>query len=133
MRKYLLAAVAAASVATPAIARDGAWYAGVEGGVMKVDRTDFDYQDASVSLGNGVSVRHKTGYDVDVIGGYDAGLFRFEAETSYKRAGIKSIRYDPVYFGVSNLDAGGHATALSAMINGLVDFGNAGLSGYVGG
>jgi opacity protein-like surface antigen len=34
MRKYLLAAVAVAAVASPAMARDGAGYVGVEGGIL---------------------------------------------------------------------------------------------------
>ena len=34
MKKYLLAAVAAAAIATPAYARDGSGYFGVEGGIM---------------------------------------------------------------------------------------------------
>src|ERR1044071_2143854 len=34
MRKYLLAAVAATAIATPAVARDNSGYVGVEGGIM---------------------------------------------------------------------------------------------------
>ena len=34
MRKYLFAAVAAVAVATPAAARDGAGYFGIEGGIL---------------------------------------------------------------------------------------------------
>ena len=33
----------------------------------------------------------KTGYDVDVIGGYDFGMFRLEGELGYKHVKIKSI------------------------------------------
>ena len=29
------------------------------------------------------------GYDVDLIGGYDLGMFRVEGELAYKQAGIK--------------------------------------------
>ena len=34
MRQYLLAAVAAAAIATPAVAADNAGYVGVEGGIL---------------------------------------------------------------------------------------------------
>ena len=34
MRKYLLAAAAVVAIATPAAARDGAGYVGIEGGVL---------------------------------------------------------------------------------------------------
>jgi OmpA-OmpF porin, OOP family len=134
MRSYLLAAVAAAAISTPAVARDHSWYAGIEGGAMKVERLKLDYRDPFVTLSDGVSIKHKTGIDADLIGGYDFGMFRLEAETGYKHASVRSVSLDPSYFGVSRADAGGHTSALSAMANGLLDFGNdAGLSGYVGG
>src|SRR5206468_7305679 len=133
MRRTLLAAVAAAAISTPAVARDHSWYAGIEGGVMKVERLKLDYRDPVVTLSDGVSIRHKTGVDADLIGGYDFGMFRLEAETGYKHASISSVTLNP-YFGVSDADAGGHTTAISAMANGLFDFGNdTGVSGYVGG
>ena len=34
MRRYLLAAVAVAAIASPAMARDGAGYVGIEGGIL---------------------------------------------------------------------------------------------------
>ena len=49
-------------------------------------------------------------------------MFRLEAETSYKRAGINTVRFDPTYFGVTSVDAGGNASALSAMVNALARF-----------
>ena len=42
MRKYLLAAVAAAAIATPAVARDGAGYVGLEGGIMFPEDWDLE-------------------------------------------------------------------------------------------
>jgi len=43
MRKYLfLAAVAAAAVASPAVARDNSPYVGIEGGVLLPRDTNFD-------------------------------------------------------------------------------------------
>jgi OOP family OmpA-OmpF porin len=101
---------------------------------MKVERLKLDYRDPFVTLSDGVSIKHKTGIDADLIGGYDFGMFRLEAETGYKHASINSVSLNESYFGVPRADAGGHTSALSAMANGLLDFGNdAGLSGYVGG
>src|SRR5947209_18649997 len=134
MRRTLLAAVAAAAISTPAVAADHSWYAGIEGGVMKVERLNLDYRDPVVTLSDGVSIKHKTGIDSAVMGGYDSGMFRLEAETGYKHASIRSVSLNESYFGVPRADAGGHTSARSAMANGLLDFGdNAGLSGYVGG
>ncbi len=80
MRKLAIAtAFASTMLATPAVARDGAWYAGIEGGLMIVEDTELDYLDPTVSVDEGVIVDHKIGYDVDVIGGYDFGMFRLEA------------------------------------------------------
>src|SRR5437763_16923626 len=111
MRQYLLAAVAAAAISTPAVARDHSWYAGIEGGVSEVQDLKLNYSDAFVKLSDGVRIKHKTGYDLDLIGGYDFGMFRLEAETAYKRAGIKSVGLDSTYFGVASADAAGHASA----------------------
>ena len=44
MRKYLLAAVAAAAISTPAVARDGSGYIGFEGGYIFGADTDFDLE-----------------------------------------------------------------------------------------
>ena len=42
MRRYLLAAVAAAAFASPAAAADGAGYIGLEGGLMQVGDIDLE-------------------------------------------------------------------------------------------
>ena len=42
MRKYLLAAAAAVAVATPAAARDGSGYFGIEGGILFPKDQDAD-------------------------------------------------------------------------------------------
>ena len=42
MRKYLLAAVAVAAVSSPAIARDGQPYVGIEGGILFPKESDAD-------------------------------------------------------------------------------------------
>ena len=58
--------------------------------------------------------------DVDAIGGYDFGMFRLEGELGYKRA--KHDHYSAS--GLGSVDADGRTTALSAMVNGLIDFGS---------
>ncbi|MGG2367870.1 outer membrane protein, partial [Salmonella enterica] len=76
------------------------------------------------------SVRHKTGAAFAGELGYDFGVFRLEGEIGYKTNRNKAvIGSDGVY-----RYTGGKARALSAMLNGLVDFGDDdSLQGFVGG
>jgi OOP family OmpA-OmpF porin len=81
-------ALASTALATPALARDNAWYVGAEGGAMIVEDIHFDIgalKDAGV-------VNHHYGYDVDGTIGYDFGMFRLEAEVGYKSATVDSYR-----------------------------------------
>ena len=113
MRKYLLAATAAAAVvATPALARDGSVYGGIEGGIMfpRDQNADvfIDYTttqtivtnpmvvgQSDTTFNNAFGINYKRDIDADVILGYDFGMFRLEGELGYKRAGLKD-------FGVNN-------------------------------
>ena len=124
MRKYLLAATAvAAVVATPAMARDGSVYAGIEGGILFPKDQDgdvfVDYTTtqtlgstpvivgpADTTYNNAFGINYKRGIDADVILGYDFGMFRLEGELGYKRAGLKD-------FGVDN----GFIAALNTALN----------------
>ncbi|HEX8062070.1 MAG TPA: OmpA family protein, partial [Allosphingosinicella sp.] len=71
--------------------------------------------------------------------GYDFGAFRLEAEAAYKKADLDdyqtTIRLPlegPSF--AAGRDAGGSSSALSFMINGMLDFGDDdGISGFVGG
>ena len=139
MKKLLLAGAAALVVATPAVARDNSPYVGIEGGVLfpkkqtisgNIDFTTngtpgpLDFARAPVA-----NVRYKMGYDLDVVGGYDFGMFRLEGELGYKRAKAKSLSVNDAF--VSALKAGAgtaftsgtnfgldnHTTVLSAMVN----------------
>src|SRR3990170_8932808 len=79
MRNYLLAAVAAAALTTPAMARDNSVYVGVDAGVMLVEDTNLDFNydyDAELTfdIDDGVIVDHNLGFDVDLVAGYDFGL-----------------------------------------------------------
>jgi len=154
MRRYLLAAVAAVAFATPSVAKDNSGYAGLDVGVLfprnqsvegAIDFTtppDGVVDFANDDIGR---VRWKTGYDVDLRGGYDFGFFRLEAELGYKHAKAKDVRLDDNFvtafnagagtlFTQNDFDLGGHVSVLSGMVNALLDFGgNDGVGGYIGG
>ncbi len=143
MRKLAVTlALASTALATPALARDNAWYVGVEGGAMIVEDINFDIG-ATTSAG---TVDHNYGYDVGGVIGYDLGAFRIEADVSYRRASVDGYRstLTTPYFNSANAvanapsgsynNAGGSSSALSFMVNGLLDFGDDdGVQGFVGG
>jgi opacity protein-like surface antigen len=147
MRIYLFAAVAAATLATPALAAENGAYVGVEGGAMFTQQHKMDVTlDNTTEFNNGYKVKDKTGYDVDFIAGYKLGLLRLEAEGGYKRSTLKNLRVSqPLLTAVStaagvpvtadkfNLD--GHVGITSLMVNALADtnFGHSRFGGYVGG
>lgn len=146
-------ALASTAICSPALARDGEWYAGVEGGIMFLDDMDFDIG----SVNKAATLRPDSrdfgvkidGYDFGGVIGHDFGMLRVEGEVSFREAdaGVlsSSVRI-PALTGVSPdgltggapagvyRNAGGKVNALSGMVNALVDFGpDGGLQGYVGG
>ncbi|CAN5192341.1 N/A [soil metagenome] len=125
MRKLaIIAVLASTAMATPALARNDAWYIGAEGGGMIVENTTINLPRA----GGNVTAKQKVGFDVDGIIGYDFGGFRLESEVGYKQAILKSLSNEGA------ADSYGRTSALSFMVNGLLDFGaDDGLSGYIGG
>lgn len=126
MRKLALAAVLATSaLATPALARDDSWYIGVDSGVTITEDQDITYTPGyGAAASQTTSADYHKGWDVDGVIGYDFGGFRLEAEAAYKRA---KVDLDKSGFG-------GAASALSFMLNGMLDFGpDDGLQGFVGG
>ena len=175
MRKYLMVATAAAAVmATPAVARDGSVYVGIEGGILFPKDNDADvFADFTTSqtpttplaaapldtdFEDAFGIDYKRGIDVDAIIGYDFGMFRLEGEIGYKKAKVNEFEIDDSDIAAINLalnrpsgvgdpgnpgfaaisaddfDLNGNIKVWSAMVNGLVDFGNEdGLSFYVGG
>ncbi len=87
MRKYLLAAAAAAAITSPAMARDRAGYVGVDLGALLVEDVKIDVTNAAGTQFQDYAIGdHKYGYDVGVNAGYDFGAIRAEAEVAYKRA-----------------------------------------------
>ena len=149
MRKLaIVVALSSTVLATPALARDGAWSVGGDFGAMIVEDIGFDFgRAARIPGGNSnVEIDHRYGYDGALFAGYDLGAFRLEAEVAYKRARLDeletAIRLPGVGGGPQGgavaqgvFDAGGgNTTALSFMINGMLDFGDDdGVSGFVGG
>lgn len=150
MRKYLLAAAAAAAIATPAVAQDSGPYVGIEGGILfpkdthvdaDVNFTDPAFQD--IVFEDVYEVDYKRGIDLDLIAGYDLGAFRLEAELGYKRAKIDDLRLDPAFVAAyqdatgnvitdTQFDVNGNARVTSIMGNALADFGAGGFRLYGG-
>lgn len=129
--------MASTALASPALARDGQWYVGVEGGAMIVEDTTFDIG----ATGDRLIVEADKGYDVGGFVGYDFGAFRLEAEASYRDANLESVTVGSTGLGVGPnvaraglYPAGGSVNVLSFMLNGMFDFGpDDGLQGFVGG
>jgi outer membrane protein OmpA-like peptidoglycan-associated protein len=138
MRKLAIAlALSSTLLATPAFARDGAWYVGGEFGAMIVEDIDID----SATTDNIITINHEYGYDGGLFVGYDLGGFRLEAEVAYKKADLSGFTNlvvlpgeGPATFPGGRDFAGGSTSALSFMLNGMLDFGDDdGVSGFVGG
>jgi outer membrane protein OmpA-like peptidoglycan-associated protein len=146
MRKLAIAmALASTAIASPALARDKSWYIGAEGGAMVVEDITFNLTRGTgpTAAPGTATVDHDYGYDVGGLVGYDFGVFRLEAEVAYKKADLEAYESTlgvPVSAGGTALanvrytNAGGSSSALSFMVNGLLDFGDEdGISGYIGG
>ena len=138
MRKVALGlALATTALSAPAMARDGQWYAGIEGGLMIAEDSDLDLTRVDVTFDDAVQINNDNpGYDFDGIIGYDFGGFRAEAEVAYK-----AVQHDSLTASAPGVDRGltgtvasnGQTDALSFMVNGLMDFGDDdGLQGFVG-
>jgi OOP family OmpA-OmpF porin len=137
MRKLAIAvALASTALATPAVARDHSFYAGLEGGGMMVEDMHLGYEDPTLNINDAYRVNFGTGYDIDAVAGYDFGFFRLEGELSYKHAGVDGINGTDVRIlpDTTGMLDGGRVNVLSGMINALLDFGSDdGLQGYIGG
>lgn len=149
MRKYLLAAVAVAAISSPALARDGSAYIGLEGGAIAARDTKMDLtvDDGTTVTGydNAFRLDYKTGYDVDAILGYDFGMIRAEGEIGYKRVKIDEVRVSNALLTDLGADVGGpvdvddfdlsnRVSVLSGMVNVLFDIGDdSGFGFYAGG
>ena len=94
MRKLaIVVALASTALATPAFARNDAWYIGVEGGAMIVEDIKLDIG----ALNDAGTVDHDYGYDVDGIIGYDLGLSDWKLKLAFVKHGSMGThaRYRP--------------------------------------
>ena len=133
---YLSAAAAWTMAATPAAARDGAWYVGGDFGAMIVEDTDVGFGGTE----DAVVLDREYGFDGALFVGYDLGAFRLESEVAYKRADLDEFHNSipiPSSSGphpVGDHEGFGSRSALSFMLNGMLDFGDEdGVSGFAGG
>jgi len=142
MRKLAIAmALSSTVLAAPALARDGAPYAGAEFGAMIVEDIDFDIGTQQGAL----NIDHDYGYDGAIFAGYDMGMFRVEVEASQKRADLEGFTTtfaiagpgSPIQNQRAFDDGVGRTKIQSLMLNGLLDFGDdgwdGGVSGFIGG
>ena len=136
---WAVSASVLALAASPAAARDGAWYVGGDFGAMIVEDTNFDFSNGTSTVDNAIIIDHEYGYDGGLFVGYDLGAFRLEAEVAYKKGGLEEFENTIVlpssagYHPVGTHEAAGSTSALSFMLNGMLDFGDDdGLSGFLG-
>ncbi len=126
LRDAVVAGVAAMVVALPARADQPGWYIGAGGGWSTIDNVGT----ADSSLNFTSTEGH--GFGVIGFGGYDfGGLFRAEGEVGYHRHDVKSLSIANdgglgASLGVGSLtgastNAGGSISALSFMVNGIVN------------
>ena len=128
MRKLTLAIAAlAAGTSQIAFAQDTGPYIGIDAGIIFPQHEKYNIPGLNGSELDTYEVAFKPGYDVDANIGYDFGMFRLEAEGSYKRAKIdreKTVEING--FNPATYTVGGHDQAYSAMANALIDFGKPG-------
>ncbi|RZV32970.1 MAG: OmpA family protein [Sphingomonadaceae bacterium] len=130
-------AMASTALASPALARDDAWYVEVDGGVMIVEDIDLNINGNTDDL----TIATDEGFDFGGVVGYDFGPVRLEAEASYREAAIDEVAVGNAGFPAATASARsgiyparGDASALSFMVNALADFGpDDGLQGFFGG
>ena len=136
----MLLATAAAMVASPALARDGAVYVGAELGAMKANDSDIDVNgvEDAITVDYDWDLPDDTGWDGDVFIGYDFGGFRIEGEYSMKSADIEqytsNIRFPGGAPAGTDIPAVGDTDVNAFMLNAMGDFGDDdGISFFVGG
>lgn len=133
------------AISSPAWARDDSWYIEADAGVSSVDDMPLALSGTptniltSLPIGTQVwQTGTKTGYDFGGIVGYDFGLFRLEAEGSFRHGGADKLLAVSSGSASSFLTPGstwdGSARQSSVMVNGMIDIGkDSGPQIYVGG
>lgn len=131
----MLAGLIAIMGTTPAMAEDGAPYAGIEVGLNMPHDMIFD---SNLNDNEEPDFALKNGFEGALVAGYDLGAFRLEGEFAYKQANIDlndTARLYGLNPGDLNEDFRGIKDRVySVMANALLDVPiSDGLSGYVGG
>ena len=149
---YLTAAAALTQLASSALARDGAVYVGIQGGILFPRNTNYLVTSTRVQsvptgggllgqtvttsndvYGSGFVSDYRKGVDIDAIAGYDFGFVRVEGELGYKRTRNRSFAASPTLLAAINTAPIGGVTSnsfqfgdrtrvMSAMLNGLLDY-----------
>jgi len=154
MRKFAIGlALAATALSSAATAKDKAWYIGLEAGVNLLQKQSLDISTANgaTTVENSITHTYFPGFDVGGNVGYDFGGFRAEFALNYLRSkNRESNLLNPppaiphtTAAGVNTVgipltqqypNAGGTASALAFMLNGLIDFGgkDKDFGGYIG-
>ena len=154
MRKLAIGlALAATALSGAAAAKDKAWYIGLEAGasILQKQRLDIKTANGATTTRNAISHTYFPGFDAGGNIGYDFGGFRTEFALNYLRNKNRESNVlnvpPPIPFttanGINNVaspppgqyaNAGGTASALAFMLNGLVDIGGKGndIGGYFG-
>ena len=150
MRTLTLALAAAGTMlTTPALARDGQPYLGIEAGAVFPESFDYDLEGTPALVTPGdddgrpfVFAEGDNGWEGDILVGYDFGLARLELEGGYKRFDVETLTAlapgipGPVgSTGIGTFTpADGKIEVISGMVNALVDLGgNEGIGFYFGG
>lgn len=135
LKRALLIAVATIAFPSAASARDGLPYLGLEAGVTKPRTVKLDYNLRALAVDDGVALEHKSGFEADLLAGYDLGLIRIEGELGWKRSGIEDVSINSgVFVTTGRPAAAGRTRVVSAMANLLFDLGgDDGLQVYAGG
>lgn len=131
MRKLAFAAaLLSTALVTPALARDGSAYAGIDAGIIKPNALDLKFVNSTTSISDAMRLRHNVGYDVDGVFGYDFGMFRLEAELGYKHTQLKDATLSQAVLNALlqptqplHYTSTGEGNFTSGMINALVDLG----------
>ena len=93
-------------------------YVGIEAGLWFPNDTELDFDvTGDYQYSYDVDFEHKMGFDGDIIGGYDFGQFRAEAELAYKTAGIDDVTVDFGGGDIDEFDGDGDLSVWSIMGN----------------
>ncbi|HYD06113.1 MAG TPA: hypothetical protein VEC60_10325, partial [Reyranella sp.] len=112
MRKSLIGlALASTIIANPVFARDGSAYVGIDGGIVFGGSlgSDFDLDgddDFDDDERDVFDLDSDQGWEAALVAGYDFGMFRLEAEGSYKNLNVDRIRSDLAGFDLDDLSPG---------------------------